>query len=71
MECKAENGWDLFSIDTYFMKMFQKTEDWRLSSVNNDYKVWINFKKNFVYFISLISYSNHFAILRNNCEIKH
>ncbi|CAB3998157.1 Hypothetical predicted protein, partial [Paramuricea clavata] len=39
VECKAENGWDLFSIDTYFMKMFQKTEDWRLSSVNNDYKL--------------------------------
>ena len=39
LEQKMENGWHLFSIDTYFMKMFQKTENWRLSSVNNDYKV--------------------------------
>lgn len=34
-----ENGWDLFGIDTYYMKIVQQTENWRLSSVNKEYKV--------------------------------
>lgn len=36
---KLEDGWDLFSTDKHFAKLVQKSEQWRISLVNDKFKI--------------------------------
>lgn len=38
-DSNRENGWDLFSTERHFPELFHKSQLWRISSVNEDYKV--------------------------------
>ncbi|XP_046864897.1 myotubularin-related protein 9-like [Xenia sp. Carnegie-2017] len=38
-EAATENGWDRFGIETFFLSMYQDTEQWRISNVNSHYQV--------------------------------